>query len=152
MFKYNEKYYKKCCKCFVVLCLLNCDKSDNKSKDKEVFDYLGKYDQDENDVVDMILKTPKCGTITKSRTNTESARDDGSEIGPNRSLKVMKSISELIHDVDENVHVMNVLELVDDNSNVTSGMDTPGKGIESHLEHEREIHQRMIQNQWWNRK
>ena len=122
MFKYNEKYYKKCCKCFIVLCLLNCDKSVDGAKEIEVFDYLDQSDQEEMDVVGMILKVSQSGTITESRTNTDSVKEL-KEDGANRSLKVMKSISELIHDVDENQHVVEVLPMVDDASNVTAGFN-----------------------------
>ena len=42
MFKYNEKWYKKCCRCCIVLCLTNCDKSKNKMSTKDVFKYVNR--------------------------------------------------------------------------------------------------------------
>ena len=35
MFQYNEKYYKKCCKCCIVLCLRDLDNGYNKSNKKD---------------------------------------------------------------------------------------------------------------------
>ena len=40
MFKYNEVWYKRCCKCFIILCFVKCDKSGNKIKEKDVMDYI----------------------------------------------------------------------------------------------------------------
>ena len=37
MFKYNKKWYQICCKCFIVLCLIICDKSKNKVGDADNF-------------------------------------------------------------------------------------------------------------------
>ena len=40
MFKYNEKWYKKCCKCLIVLCFINCDKSKRKMTNDQVMEYV----------------------------------------------------------------------------------------------------------------
>ncbi len=51
MFKYNEKYYKRVCKCCIIICLRDCDKSYDKTDKKKhnerqqyVEDYLHNID------------------------------------------------------------------------------------------------------------
>ena len=40
MFRYNDNYYKLLCKCCIVMCLRDCDRSKQKLEDKEVQRYL----------------------------------------------------------------------------------------------------------------
>ena len=49
MFTYNDKYYKRCCKCFIILCLGTIDKSKDKMDRDEVYHYAD-YRNDDIDL------------------------------------------------------------------------------------------------------
>ena len=128
MFKYNEKYYKRCCRCFILLCFMRCDRGVDKVKEEDLMGYLEK----DEDVIDLseVLATPK-STITKS-----SIDEPGMELG---------AVCDMIHDVDNNQHVLEVqnsLDMVieDGVNEVVLGHSVKSKTVEIQQEFDNDTH------------
>ena len=104
MFKYNEKWYKKLCKCWIILCFANCDKSKRKLKDTQIMGYV-------NDEIDL-----------SSILNMSSVDRNGEDIPE----EVISSIGDMVSDVDGHAHHENVVSGSDDEDDIIPYASTAG--------------------------
>ena len=95
MFKTNEKHYKRLCKCWIILCFLNCDKSKEKLNEKQVDKYLN-WDVDSPLDLDTFFDT-----VTDSTNNNGSTAEKVHMKPPVEHLKLPSaSMLDMIVDVD----------------------------------------------------
>eukprot|EP01084_Bolivina_argentea_P029656 55065_1 len=107
MFKYNEKWYKRICKCFILMCFNKCDKTRHKMSEHEVMEYV-------NDEINL---SSIFSTQSKNDTSTQSKNDTTIQ------LQKVKSISDIMSDVDNNTHTDKFEE--DDDNFIMAHVSTP---------------------------
>ena len=115
MFKYNETWYKRLCKCWIILCFTNCDKNKKKLTDTEILGYI-------NDEIDL------SSIFNVSSTDKHSIQNDFPS-------PMISSIGDMVTDVHRNAHHTNVMSESIDNQDIipyasTIGSPTMTPGME----------------------
>ena len=112
MFKYNEKYYKKCCRCCILICFIKCDKSKNRPKHREIMTYIDSWNE-EIDISKLFKMTDfdssKGPESPKSTDDDQKYDEDMPPHIGTRDLRIT-SIADMISDVDvdENMDINEV--------------------------------------------
>ena len=112
MFRYNERYYKKCCKCCIVLCFMDCDRAHNhgdqaelKVKQQYVDDYLNNIQPMTPSVCSkttLTLSPPgPAGNIKHvSSMSSMTFSDIGSNDGIVNSMGLHIKLSDIVGDIE----------------------------------------------------
>ena len=83
MFQYNDKWYKTCCKCCIVLCYVTFDKIENKMRDADILEYVMKSKRKTTGNQQSGHKTSESQTDMISNTGDKSPKIKVVSIGHN---------------------------------------------------------------------